>query len=69
LHISGNPLFIDGNKRTAFLCAKAILNINDPGLEIGNKRIVEVGLAVASGSLNTEELIVAVQNLIIETSE
>lgn len=52
-----NHAFHDGNKRIAFQAANVFLLINGYRLVATNDEAVEMGLAVADGSMSREELV------------
>ena len=57
----GNHAFVDGNKRIGMYVMLTFLEVNGIRLECTNEEIVEIGLAVASGSMGYEPLLEWVQ--------
>jgi death on curing protein len=54
--IAKNHPFIDGNKRTALVASRAFLYYNGFQITASNQSKLETFLALASGTLNEEEL-------------
>lgn len=52
-----NHAFVDGNKRIGMYVMLTFLEVNGIRLECTNEEIVEVGLAVAGGSMGYEALL------------
>ena len=52
-----NHAFVDGNKRIGMYVMLTFLEVNGIRLDCTNDEIVEVGLAVASGSMDYDELL------------
>ena len=52
-----NHAFVDGNKRIGMYVMLTFLEVNGIRLDCTNNEIVEVGLAVASGSMDYDELL------------
>ncbi len=65
-HLSGNHPFIDGNKRTAFLAAKAFLDINGFGLTMSEDQAYDMALKVAKGEFNREALATTLHEFVEE---
>ena len=57
-HIARNHTFLDGNKRTALMCALVFLGLNDRRLEADPKALYELVDGVATGSVDKAELAV-----------
>ncbi len=57
-----NHAFLDGNKRIGMYVMLTFLEVNGIKLECSNEDIVEVGLGVASGRMDYEELLTWVRN-------
>ena len=57
-HIAANHPFLDGNKRTALMCALVFLGLNDQRLDAKHDSIYELVDGVAAG--NTDKSTVAV---------
>ena len=55
-NLISNHAFVDGNKRIGMYVMLTFLEVNGIRLECTNEEIVTVGLAVADGSMNYEEL-------------
>ena len=53
--ISRNHPFIDGNKRTAFVCAELLLSLNGYELTADDIACVKVMLGVAAGEISEAE--------------
>lgn len=53
--IARNHPFIDGNKRTAWVCAELFLLLNACSLNVDNASALPIMLAVASGDLSESE--------------
>ena len=51
-HLSQNHPFVDGNKRTAFMCALVFLGLNDQRLEAKDDSIYELVDGVAAGRID-----------------
>lgn len=56
-HISKAHAFVDGNKRTAWAAALVFVVLNGHDIEASNDEVIEIGLAVADGSMAKSELI------------
>lgn len=54
--LAKSPLFVDGNKRAAFMALGLFLGINGFRLTATPAEAIEVILALASGQLSEEEL-------------
>lgn len=52
-----NHAFVDGNKRIGMYVMLTFLEVNGIRLDCTNDEIVEVGLAVASGAMDYDELL------------
>lgn len=52
-----NHAFVDGNKRIGMYVMLTFLEVNGIRLECTNEEVVEVGLAVAAGTMEYEELL------------
>lgn len=65
-HLSGNHPFIDGNKRTAFLAAKAFLDINGLFLNLSEDEAYAIALKVAKGELMRDALAESIHDYLIE---
>ena len=52
-----NHAFVDGNKRIGMYVMLPFLEVNGIRLDCTNNEIVEVGLAVASGAMDYDELL------------
>jgi death-on-curing protein len=57
-HIARNHPFLDGNKRTALMCALVFLGLNDRRLEADPKALYELVDGVATGSVDKAEVAV-----------
>lgn len=57
-HIARNHPFLDGNKRTALMCALVFLGLNDRRLEADPKALYELVDGVATGSMDKAEVAV-----------
>lgn len=53
--IARNHPFIDGNKRTAFVCTELFLALNDHSLQADDAQCVSITLALAAGDLPEAE--------------
>ncbi len=56
-----NHAFVDGNKRIGMYVMLTFLEVNGIRMECTNDEVVQVGLAVASGSMDYEALLSWVQ--------
>lgn len=63
-HISKAHALIDGNKRTAWAAALVFLALNGHDIKANNNEVIEIGLAVADGSLPKRELIKRLRGMI-----
>lgn len=54
--IARNHPFVDGNKRTAFVCLELFLMLNGRALSATDDECVRVTLALAAGEMNEEQL-------------
>ena len=52
-----NHAFVDGNKRIGMYVMLSFLEVNGVNIEAANEEVAEVGLALASGSMNYEGLL------------
>lgn len=57
-HIARNHPFVDGNKRTALMCALVFLGLNGQRLEAESEGLYELVDGVASGSVDKAEVAV-----------
>ncbi len=57
-----NYAFVDGNKRIGVYVMLTFLEVNGICLDCTNKDVVEIGLGVADGSMNYEDLLSWVRN-------
>lgn len=57
-----NHAFVDGNKRIGVYVMLTFLEVNGIRLDCTNEDIVEIGLGVASGSMDYEALLTWVRN-------
>lgn len=57
-HIARNHPFVDGNKRTALMCALVFLGLNGRRLEADPKALYELVDGVATGSVDKAEVAV-----------
>ncbi|MEK7163999.1 MAG: type II toxin-antitoxin system death-on-curing family toxin [Patescibacteria group bacterium] len=51
-----NHPFVDGNKRTAFICTYSFLKINGVNIKISEKEIVDFAVSVANSNLSVDEI-------------
>jgi death-on-curing protein len=51
-HVAANHPFIDGNKRAAFVCALAFLDLNGYRLDVDHATAYEMVLSVARGEMD-----------------
>jgi len=63
-HISKAHSLIDGNKRTAWAAALVFVALNGHDIKATNDEVIEIGLAVADGSLAKGELIERLREMI-----
>lgn len=54
--IAGSHLFVDGNKRTAFLAAAAFLDLNGYEITATEAEVVDTMIQVAKGALDHQRL-------------
>ncbi|MCQ2440341.1 MAG: type II toxin-antitoxin system death-on-curing family toxin [Clostridia bacterium] len=52
-----NHAFVDGNKRIGVYIMLSFLEINGIKIEAENKEVVELGLSVASGNKNADDIL------------
>ncbi|MBR4078774.1 MAG: type II toxin-antitoxin system death-on-curing family toxin [Christensenellaceae bacterium] len=52
-----NHAFVDGNKRIGVFVMLTFLEVNGVHLDCTNEEIVHIGLSVAAGSMNYEDLL------------
>lgn len=57
-HIARNHPFVDGNKRTALMCALVFLGLNGKRLETKPKRLFELVYGVAAGTVDKSDVAV-----------
>ncbi len=55
--ICKNHPFNDGNKRTAILTMLVILKLNSINLTYSQKELIDLGLGIADGSVNYENIV------------
>jgi death-on-curing protein len=55
-HVAANHPFIDGNKRTALLCALMFLDLNGYALTASKKLVEETVLRIASGQMEKSDV-------------
>lgn len=53
--VARNHPFVDGNKRTAWACARAFLILNDHGATYETNAAIAIMLAVANGGVSEKE--------------
>jgi death-on-curing protein len=56
-HVAANHPFIDGNKRTALLCALMFLDVNGHKLAASKKEVEETVLKVAASQMTKDALV------------
>lgn len=56
-NLISNHAFIDGNKRIGLLIMLTFLEINDVKLSFTDDELVEIGLSLANGSMDSESLL------------
>jgi death-on-curing protein len=56
-HVAANHPFVDGNKRTALLCALMFLDINGHKLAASKKEVEETVLKVAASQMTKDALV------------
>ena len=54
--IARNHPFVDGNKRTAYVCMRLFLKLNGKDITASQEEKVKVTLALASGKIEIEDL-------------
>ena len=59
--ISNHP-FLDGNKRMGILCLLLILRLNHVSLSYTQDELAHLGLSVAAGTLDYEEILAWIRN-------
>ena len=67
--IARNHPFIDGNKRTAFVCAELFLALNGYVLSASDADCVSTMLALAAGELTETEFAVWISTHLIQSTE
>ena len=55
-HLARNHPFVDGNKRTALMCALVFLGLNDQRVQAGADVLYQLVDGVASGSIGKAEI-------------
>lgn len=60
-HLARNHPFVDGNKRTALMCALVFLGLNGQRLQAGSDALYELVDGVASGSIGKSEISIYLQ--------
>lgn len=55
-HIAGNHPFTDGNKRTAYVCMRLFLKLNDMDLTADPEEKIRIMIDLSAGRLSFEEL-------------
>ncbi|MDP3703535.1 MAG: type II toxin-antitoxin system death-on-curing family toxin [Candidatus Omnitrophota bacterium] len=68
-HICQNHPFIDGNKRTALVCALVFLELNHVGLLDPTGRLKDAMLRVAAGQMNKDALATLFRTLPTESKK
>lgn len=63
-HISKAHALVDGNKRTAWAAVLVFITLNGHDIKATNEEVIEIGLAVADGSMNKDELIERLRGMI-----
>lgn len=64
-HISQAHAFIDGNKRTAMAAALTFLRLNGHDVDANDDDLIEIGLGVAAGKIDKDELTERLRKLIV----
>ncbi len=54
--LAGNHPFVDGNKRTAYVCMRLFLKLNDRDIKASKEEKIHVMLALAAGNIDREGL-------------
>lgn len=67
-HISKAHALVDGNKRTAWAAALAFIKLNGSRINATNEDVIEIGLAVADGSLSKSDLTERLRGMIREST-
>ncbi len=60
-HVARNHPFVDGNKRTALMCALVFLGLNDQRVQASADALYQVVDGVASGSIGKSEISIFLQ--------
>ena len=68
-NIINNHPFVDGNKRVGVLVMLCFLQINDVNIKYSNEEIINVGLSVACGKTNYQQLVDWVNNHKMATNQ
>ena len=55
-HLAGNHPFVDGNKRTAYICMRLFLKLNGLDIKASKKEKVRMMLDLSAGRMSLEEL-------------
>ncbi len=55
-HLARNHPFVDGNQRTALMCALVFLGLNDQRVQAGADALYQLVDGVASGSVGKAEI-------------
>ena len=55
--LTNNHAFVDGNKRIGMYVMLTFLAVNGIEIECTNEDVIEVGLGVASGNMDYDELL------------
>lgn len=64
--LAANHPFVDGNKRTAVLCAELFLLVNGWEIEASDEALEELTMAVARGELEVEEIAIWLEQRLVE---
>ncbi len=54
-HLAGNHPFIDGNKRTAYVCMRLFLKLNGMDLTAGQQEKIRIMMDLSAGRLSFDE--------------
>jgi death-on-curing protein len=54
-HLAGNHPFIDGNKRTAYVCMRLFLKLNGMDLSAGQQEKIRIMMDLSAGRLSFDE--------------
>jgi len=64
-HLAGNHPFIDGNKRTAYVCMRLFLKLNGLDIEASKKEKAQMMLDLSAGKMSLETVTIWIEQRMV----